>query len=137
DNTLIPEWRCPVKRTVQETWQCRADDLNVHTSICELHPCGFARVVFQEPSEPFTTLNGTCTRCVWANRRKEEHVALALMIPLVMKMLHVLRQHMAKRGFPKQDEPRQALFLDRSDPPLRVGVEIRRPWRQGHTRHSC
>ena len=64
--------------------------------LLDKNSCGFARVVFQEPSEPFTTLNGTCTRCVWANRRKEEHVALALMIPFVMKMLYILRQHMAE-----------------------------------------
>jgi len=38
DHTLIPEWRCPVKRTAQETGQCGANDLKVHTSICELHP---------------------------------------------------------------------------------------------------
>ena len=38
DNPLIPERRCPVKRTTQETEQCGANDLNVHTSICELHP---------------------------------------------------------------------------------------------------
>jgi len=48
--------------------------------------CGFAHVVFQEPSEPFTTLYRALTRCVLADRRKEQHVALALMIPLVMKM---------------------------------------------------
>ena len=58
--------------------------------------CGFARVVFQEPAELFMTLNGTCTCCGLADRRKEEHVALALMIPFVMKMLYILRQHMAE-----------------------------------------
>jgi len=40
------------------------------------------------------------------DRRKEQHVAFALMIPLVMKMLHVLRQRMAERRFSKQDELR-------------------------------
>ncbi len=65
-----------------------------------LHPvrsknsCSFTCVVFQEPSEPLTTLNGTCTFCVLADWRKEEHIALALMIALVMKMLHVLCQCM-------------------------------------------
>jgi hypothetical protein len=38
-----------------------------------------------------------------ANGRKEQHVALALMIPLVMKMLHILRQYMGERRFTKQD----------------------------------
>ena len=53
-------------------------------------------VVFQEPAEPFTTLHRACTLCVLADRRKEQDIALALMIPLVMKMLHILRQRMAQ-----------------------------------------
>src|SRR5437016_4282082 len=92
--------------------------------------CGLAHVVFQEPSEAFTALDRACTLCVWADRRKEEPIALALMIPLVMKMRHILRQHMVERRFSKQDQPRQALLLDGSYPPLRVGVQIRRPRRQ-------
>ena len=58
--------------------------------------CGFTRVVFQKSPKPFTTLNGTLTRRVWADRRKEQDIALALMIPLVMKMRHILRQRMAE-----------------------------------------
>src|SRR6267154_608907 len=57
------------------------------------------------------------------------------MIPLVMKMLHVLPQRMAERRFPKQDEPREALLLHGSYPPLRVGVQIRRPWWQWYPFH--
>jgi hypothetical protein len=87
--------------------------------------CGFARVVFQEPSEPFTTLNQALTLCVVADRRQEQHVALALMSALVMHMLHVLRQRMAERRFPTQDAPREALLLHGSSPPLRVGMEMR------------
>jgi hypothetical protein len=60
------------------------------------HLCGLARVVFQEPPEPFPTLDRACPLCVWAARREEQHVILALMIPLVMKMRHVLRQCMAE-----------------------------------------
>ncbi len=60
------------------------------------HLGGLARVVFQEPPEPFTALDRACTLCVWAARREEQHVALALMIPLVMKMRHILRQRMAE-----------------------------------------
>ena len=58
--------------------------------------CGFARVVFQEPSEPFTTLHQALTLCVVADRRKEEHVVLALMMSLVMKRLHILRQRLTE-----------------------------------------
>src|SRR6266568_5309989 len=46
------------------------------------------------------------------------------------EMRHILRQRMAERRFPKQDQSRQALLFDGSHPALRVGVEIRRPWRQ-------
>src|SRR6267142_6775664 len=52
--------------------------------------CGFTRVVFQQSPEPFTTLKWACTLCVLVDRRKEQHVALALMIALMMKMRHVL-----------------------------------------------
>ena len=39
------------------------------------------------------TLNGTLTRRILAERRKEQDIALALMIPLVMNMRHIVRQH--------------------------------------------
>ncbi len=67
--------------------------------------CGFTRVVFQQSSEPFTTLKWAYTLYALVDRRKEQHVALALMIPLMMKMRHILRQRMAERRFPKQDQP--------------------------------
>jgi hypothetical protein len=57
------------------------------------------------------------------------------MIPLVMNMLHILRQRMAERRFPKEDQPRETFLLDRSHPAFRVGVQIGRPRRQWHTCH--
>ena len=50
------------------------------------------------------TLDWTLTHRVLADRRKEQHVALALMMPLVMIMCHRLRQRRAERRFPKQNE---------------------------------
>jgi hypothetical protein len=58
--------------------------------------CGLALIIFQQSSEPFATLNGTCTFWILADFRKEEHVALALMIALVKQMRHILRQRMAE-----------------------------------------
>ena len=58
--------------------------------------CGFACVIFQKPPEPFTALNGPFTGWGLANRRKEQYIALALMIPLGMKMRHILPQRMAE-----------------------------------------
>ncbi len=96
--------------------------------------CGFTLVVFEEAPEPFATLYWAFPLWGWADHRKEEHVALALMIPLVMKMCHILRQRMAERPFPEQDQPRETLLLDRPHPALRVGIEIRRPRRQRDSR---
>ena len=62
-----------------------------------------------------------------ADCRKEQHVALALVIALMMKMRHILRQRMVERRFAKQDEPRETLLLDRADPPLRIGIQIGSP----------
>ena len=76
------------------------------------HSGGFALVVFQEPSEPFATLHRTLTPCGLPNRRKEQDVALALVIALVMQVLHIVRQCMAQRRFPAQDHPRQTFLLD-------------------------
>src|SRR6266851_6134575 len=107
----------------------------IHTRVWSKNSCGFAQIVFQQPPKPFTTLHWAFALWILVDCRKEQSVALALMIPLVMIMRYVLRQHMAERRFPKQHQPRQTLFFDRSHPPLRVGVEIRRPRRQWHTRH--
>jgi len=107
-------------------------------SVWSKNSCGFARVVFQEPPEPFTTLHRALALCVLADRRKEQNIALALMIPLVMKMRDILPQRMAERRFPKQDQPREALLFDRSDPPLRVGVGLHRQlYRIGTIRYKC
>jgi len=62
--------------------------------------------------EPFATLHRACTLWVLVDCRKEQDVLLALMIPFVMIMLHILGQCMAERRFPEQDESRQALLLD-------------------------
>ncbi len=61
--------------------------------------CGFTHVVFEEAPKSFTTLKWACTLGVLVDRRKESYVALALMIALMMKMRHILRQRMAERRF--------------------------------------
>jgi hypothetical protein len=57
---------------------------------------------------------------------KEQDIPLPLMIALVMIMLHILVERMLEGRFPKQDEPRETLLLDRAHPPLRIGIQIRR-----------
>src|SRR5262249_14362939 len=88
--------------------------------------------VFHHPAEPFTTLDRTLTLLLLPDDRKEQHVPLALMIPLVMPMRHLLRQRVTERCCPTQDKPRAAFLLHGSCPPLRVGVEVGRPWWQGY-----
>jgi len=63
------------------------------------------------------------TLCILADCRKEQRVALALVIPLVMKMRHVLRQRMAQRRFSKEDESRQTLLLDGSGGVSNVDID--------------
>ena len=55
-------------------------------------------VVFQQPAQSLTTLQRALTRCVLVDRRKEQDIVLALMIPLVMIMLHVLVERMPEGG---------------------------------------
>ena len=94
--------------------------------------CGLALIIFQQSSKPFATPDRAFVCRVLADRRKEQHVTLALMIALVMIMLHVLTEGATQGRFSKQNHPRETFLLDRSHPPLRVGVQIRRPRWQGH-----
>ena len=82
-------------------------------------------VVLEQPTEAFATLCWPCPLTALANHRQEQHVALALMIPFAMVMVHVLVERMPEGGFTKQNQPRQGFVFDRSDPPLRVRIQIR------------
>src|SRR5262249_39031757 len=64
----------------------------------------------------------------------QHHIAFALVRALVMKMLHIFRQRMAERRFPKEDQPRETLLFNRSYPPLRIRIEVWRPRRERHPR---
>ena len=75
-------------------------------------------------SKPFTTLHRALARRVRADRRQEQNMLLALMLLLVMKMWHILRQRMTERRFPTEDEAREARLLHGSHPALRAGVQI-------------
>ena len=52
------------------------------------------------------------------------------MIALAVVMIHVLAHRPPKVAFPNRNDLRQALRLDRSNEPLRVGVQIRAPARK-------
>ena len=63
--------------------------------------CGLSLVVFQESTQPFATLNWALTLSALAGRRKEQDIALPLMIPLVMVMFTILFQHVPESALPQ------------------------------------
>jgi len=69
------------------------------------HACGLARVVLQEPAEPRTAWHRAWSEMLVVGRRKEQDIALPLMIALMMIMRHILVEGMLKGRLPKQDEP--------------------------------
>src|SRR5712691_8598463 len=58
------------------------------------------------------------------------------MIALVMIMLHILLERMPQGAFTKQNQAHETLLFDRSHQPLRIGIQIGRPWQQWYTLHS-
>jgi hypothetical protein len=64
------------------------------------HSCGPVCVVFQQPAQSFMALNQVAMLLCEATRWKQQDIALALMIPLVMIMVHILVQHMPQGASP-------------------------------------
>jgi hypothetical protein len=62
--------------------------------------------------------------------RKQQDVALTLVISLGMEMLHVFAERPPQRWLAEQDHLGQALLLDRPDPTFGVGVQVRAACRQ-------
>jgi hypothetical protein len=69
------------------------------------HSCGLVLVVFQQPAQPFTTLNGAILLACGARRWKQQDVVFTLVIPLVMIMFHILVEDMTQGVFAKQNDP--------------------------------
>src|SRR5512145_2092288 len=87
--------------------------------------CSVAMVVFEQSTKPFPTLHRAVSSACWARGRKEQDIALALMIALLMVMVHIRVEHMLQGGFAEEDHPGQGFVFDRADPALRIGVQIR------------
>jgi hypothetical protein len=66
-------------------------------------------VVFEEAAEPFMTMNKTSVPLALVRRRQEDHIALALVRALLVKMGHVLCERVPEGALPKQAESRQGL----------------------------
>src|SRR5947208_11123178 len=76
--------------------------------------CGLSLVVFEQPAKPFTTLQRATSFACWARRRKEQDIALALMITLLMVMVHILVEHVPEGALAEQHQPGQRVVFDRS-----------------------
>src|SRR6266478_5460615 len=67
--------------------------------------CGLAIVVFQQPAEPFATLNRAFTLAPLAGYRQEQDIALPLMRSLMMIVVDVLLKGMSQGAFTKENQP--------------------------------
>src|SRR5437016_5260785 len=64
--------------------------------------CGLSLVVFEQATKPFTRLNRAVIPALWPGLWKEQPIALALMIALLVVMVHILVEHMPQRAFAEQ-----------------------------------
>ena len=81
-------------------------------------------IVAQEPTQSLTAPNRSLAAAVRVPR-KQQDVALALVISLGMEMFDILAQRPSQRALAEQDHLRQALLLDRPHPAFRVGIQVR------------
>lgn len=88
-----------------------------------------AMIVAQKPTQSLAAANRPLAAAARVPR-KQQDVALPLMIPLGMDMIDVFAQRPPQGALAEQDHLRQALLLDRSDPALRVGIQVRAACRQ-------
>src|SRR5258708_2410189 len=83
-------------------------------------------IVFQQSAQPLSASNLRLLpdhRSAWG--RKEQQVVFTLMIPFLMIVHLVMVQRTLERTLPKQDQFGEAFFLDRPDPPFRIGIQVR------------
>ena len=67
--------------------------------------CGLSLVVFKQATKPFTRLNRPVIPALWPGLWKEQHIALALMIALLVIMVYILIEHMPQRVLAEQNHP--------------------------------
>ena len=86
-------------------------------------------IIAQESAQSLAALHWPLALPI-SRQGKQQHVALPLVIPFGMEMVDILAQRPPQRALAKENHPGQALFLDRPDPALRVGIEVRAACRQ-------
>ena len=67
--------------------------------------CGLSLVVFEQAAKSFTILNRAVIPALWPGLWKEQHIALALMIALLVVMVHILVEHVPQGVFAEQNHP--------------------------------
>ena len=88
-----------------------------------------AAIEAKHPAEPLEALDWSDRRLVAATLL-DQSIVEPLMISLRVVMSRELASSLPKRSFSEEDHSVEALFLDRSDESLGVGVQIRRSMRQ-------
>ena len=73
--------------------------------LLDKNSCGLSLVVFEQATKPFTILNRAVIPALWPGLWKEQDIALALMIALLVVMLHILVEHMPQGVFAEQNHP--------------------------------
>jgi hypothetical protein len=80
-------------------------------------------IVTQEPTQSLTALHRPVA-LAFVCPRKQQDVALPLVIPLGVKMVNIVAQRPPQRPLTEQNHLGQALLLDRPDPALRVSIQV-------------
>lgn len=86
-------------------------------------------IVAEKPAQSFAALHRPVALTIRVPR-KQQDVALPLVVSLCMEMIDVFAQRPPQRALAEQDHLRQALLLDRPHPALRIGIQVRAVWRQ-------
>jgi hypothetical protein len=81
-------------------------------------------IVFQHAAQALAALDRS--GALSASRLHDDQaIAQALVVPFVMVVFHKLMKGLSQGAFTEQNEALQARFLNRSDKPVGVGIEIR------------
>jgi hypothetical protein len=78
----------------------------MHFLVWSKNSCGLSLVVFEQATKPFTKLNRAVIPTLWPSGLwKEQDIALALMIALLVVMVHILVEHTPQGVFAEQNHP--------------------------------
>jgi hypothetical protein len=93
-------------------------------------------IVPEDATEPLETLDatGTLAHIVLGS---DQPVVQALVVSFPVVVNHVFAKGSMQGRLPEKDHSFQALLLDGTDDPLRVGVEVGRAWWQAQRCGSC